>query len=119
MKGNIMSAKSFKESLRDLECEFNRQSSEIDALRTRLQNYRKDDEIQQLKAEIQNIRKLNLLNMTLAERDAVDTFVSIHLHKCQSPSFSYELSGTSIATAITIRCPICGEEKDVTDYEAW
>ena len=114
-----MSIKNFKESLRDLECEYDRQSSEIDALRTRLQNYRKDNEIQQLEAEIQAIRKLSLLNMTLAERDAVDTFVSIHLRKCHSPSFSYELSGTSIATAITVRCPMCGEEKDVTDYEAW
>lgn len=114
-----MSNSSFKELLSALELEYNRQSSTLNDLRNRLQSFRKDEEIQRLEEEIQRIRKLSLLNMTSAERDAVDTFVSIHLRKCQSPSFSYELSGTSIATAITVRCPICGEEKDVTDYEAW
>lgn len=114
-----MSNSSFKELLSALNLEYNRQSSALNDLRNRLQSFRKDEEIQRLEEEIQRIRKLSLLNMTSAERDAVVTFVSIHLRKCQSPSFSHELSGTSIATAIIVRCPICGEEKDVTDYEAW
>lgn len=38
---------------------------------------------------------------------------------CRTHKYLYELTGTGIGTAITIKCPVCGEEKDITDYDCW
>ena len=43
-----------------------------------------------------------------------------HYKSCKNGSkYLYELTGTGIGTAITIKCPVCGEEKNITDYDCW
>ena len=32
---------------------------------------------------------------------------------------SYEFTPTSIGDAISIRCFVCGEEENITDYNSW
>lgn len=36
---------------------------------------------------------------------------------CRLPS--YVMTPTGIGVAVKVRCPICNEEKDVTDYSVW
>lgn len=31
----------------------------------------------------------------------------------------YELTPTSIGTAVAVKCSICGAELDITDYDSW
>jgi len=33
--------------------------------------------------------------------------------------YLFDLIGTGIGTAITAICPICGEAKDITDFNSW
>lgn len=43
-----------------------------------------------------------------------------HWKSCNNPSnFIYDLTGTGIGTVIKIKCPVCGEEQDITDYDCW
>ena len=54
-------------------------------------------------------------------RKAVEkAFKDSHYESCKNGGkYLYELTGTGIGTAITIKCPVCGEEKNITDYDCW
>ena len=54
------------------------------------------------------------------EKKAERAFRDSHYKSCKNGSkYLYELTGTGIGTAITIKCPVCGEEKNITDYDCW
>ena len=59
------------------------------------------------------------------ELDAYNKFVNEHLiereeHKCNGGRVPYVIPNhTGIGTIFKVKCPICGEEKDITDSEAW
>jgi rubrerythrin len=59
------------------------------------------------------------------ELDAYNKFVNEHLiereeHKCNGGRVPYIIPNhTGIGTIFKVKCPICGEEKDITDSEAW
>lgn len=33
--------------------------------------------------------------------------------------YIFDLTGTGIGVAIKVTCPVCGETKDITDFDSW
>ena len=92
----------------------------------RLAEFNKDDEIAELREQLTRTRKYSLMNMSDKEYEAAKAFREKHwqMHnggqsKGVANTYQYELTGTVIGTCIKIRCPICGEEKDITDIDSW
>ena len=106
--------------LYDSEVEDNRK------MRDRLANWRKDDDIQKLEKELHHCRRNALVVMSdkeyMADRDFRDKHYKMHNNeksKRACNTYVYTLSGTGIGTCITVKCPICGEEEDITDIDSW
>lgn len=59
------------------------------------------------------------------EKDAYLNFQERHMHeratsRAQSGKCPYLIpTGTGIGTILHVKCPICGEEEDITDMEVW
>ena len=59
------------------------------------------------------------------EKEAYETFEREHIHdrmtsKTHGGLVPYLIpEGTGIGTLLRVKCPICGEEKDITDIGAW
>jgi len=34
-------------------------------------------------------------------------------------TYIYTLTGTGIGACIKVKCPVCGEEEDITDISSW
>lgn len=117
--------KSFKELLQDLEQSYNRVYNENVELRQRLREYNKDKEIQKLQDQIKYMQSHSLCHLSDLEKERIYNFTNKHyeLHKdgkkLTGSTYQYTLSGTGIGTIIEIKCPICGEEEDVTDTSNW
>lgn len=95
-------------------------------LREQLDMFNQNEEIQKYKNIAADIQKKSLMNMSDKEYEADKEFRSRHWemhnggkHKFVGNTYWYELSGTGIGTYIKIKCPICGEEKDITDIDSW
>lgn len=83
----------------------------------------------QLKKEIETLKeRLSLCVTELAskkELDAYNAFVDEH-QRCRSFSKHFQCQipyviqyGAGVGMISKVKCPICGEEKDITDTEAW
>lgn len=74
---------------------------------------------------VKDIRKRSLLVMTEKEAESEIRFRDEHAHfrgtkmSLFHSTFQYEITGTGIGTILKIRCPQCGQEQDITDYDAW
>lgn len=85
-----------------------------------LHEFRKDKEIVKLENEIENIRNHSLQVLTDKEKERIKEFRNRHYNKCNNGgTYWFQLTGTGIGTAITIKCDMCGEEEDITDTESW
>lgn len=92
----------------------------IDRLNTKLREYSKDEEVAKLSNKVEAYRKHSLLMLSPLELEAIQKFKSTHYESCKNGSkFEYTLIGTGIGTGIVIKCPACGESKDVTDSASW
>lgn len=97
-----------------------------ESLKNEIAVFNKDDKIQELTKELKHTLRNSLMNMSDKEYEADRQFRTRHwaMHnggksKCDGNTYWYELSGTGIGTCIKIKCPICGEEKDITDIDSW
>lgn len=97
-----------------------------ESLKNEIAVFNKDDKIQELTKELKHTLRNSLMNMSDKEYEADRQFRTRHwaMHnggksKCDGNTYWYELSGTGIGTCIKIKCPICGEEKDITDIGSW
>lgn len=112
--------KKFDDILQELKNEYGSVCQEVCRLREKLKSWNKDEEIEAARAEASSIRDHSLLVLTDAELDSLKKFRSKHYHSCGNGStYQYELVGTGIGTAIRVRCPKCGEEEDITDYDSF
>lgn len=94
--------------------------SDNESLKSRVCEFNKDNEIKAKDAELQSVYDHALCVMSDKESNARREFVEQHYKTCgNSGTFIYELSGTGIGTVIKIKCPICSEEKDITDIDSW
>ena len=58
------------------------------------------------------------------ESEEAKKFMKEHYSSCNQPTtigglFSYIITPTSIGYSISVRCNVCGETLDVTDYGSW
>ena len=73
-----------------------------------------------LESEIKDIRRRSLLIMLDAECGANKRFLEHHHKKCGNGNiFQYELHGTGVGIVIRVKCPVCGEQEDITDTDNW
>lgn len=115
-----MTNKKFDDILQDLKDEYGAVCQDLRMIREKLISWNKDEEIKAAREEASSIRKHSLLILTDAELYSLKKFRSKHYHSCGNGStYQYELVGTGIGTAIRVRCPKCGEEEDVTDYDSF
>lgn len=89
-------------------------------LREQLSNFNKDEELEKLQKEYKDYRKHVLIDFSDVELKRYRDFRDKHYKKCNNGNrYIYTLTGCGIGTAIEIKCPICGEEEDITDVESW
>lgn len=82
----------------------------------RLQNYNKETEIAIRNGKIEYLRTHALEILTDSEMIADKDFRHDHYERCgNGDTFEYTLTGTGLGSIIKIRCPKCGECKDITD----
>lgn len=96
--------------------------TKLEHCQKQLTEFSAQDEIKKANEYAESIREHSLFTMSAKEAEAIKEFKAKHF-SCQSDrlstSYEYVLTGTGIGTAISIRCPVCGEEKNVTDYDMW
>ncbi len=110
----------FDKSLENLREEYNRVKTQNEFLREQVKSWNKDKEIQKAKLETEEERKLSLYRMTESEMEARKKFIDEHHKRCgNSGSFLYGIEHCGIGASLSIKCPVCGEEKDITDYSVW
>ena len=90
------------------------------SLRKKIAEWNKDEEIRKAVELAEYNRVHSLCQMSDNELKAEKAFKDSHYKSCRNGGrYLYELTGTGIGTAITIKCPVCGEEKNITDYDCW
>lgn len=112
--------KDFDKLISDLRSEYNRIKDENAKLRTMVSEWNKDEEIQKARKSVEYYRGHSLHELSDKEARRIAEFRKTHYESCRNAStFVFELAGSGIGEAISIRCPICGVEENVTDYDSW
>lgn len=120
MSTNYPIKQDMEKLLGSVQAEYDRQVSAAEYFRKKCEEFNKDDEIKQLETRLDEMRRLSLHVMNDEEYVSNAEFRAAHYMKCRNGStFCYTLSGTGIGTAISVKCPVCGEEKDITDFGNW
>ena len=117
---NLLGSKAFDECLETIKKEYKSVCDSRDSFREQLRSWNKDDEIQAARKQAEEYRRLSLCQCSEKEIERMAKFRSRHYQSCKNAGcYQYELTGTGIGTVIKIKCPQCGVEEDVTDYERW
>ncbi len=91
-----------------------------ESLRKKVAEWNKDEEIRKAVELAEYNRTPPYARYQITRRKQKRAFRDSHYKSCKNGSkYLYELTGTGIGTAITIKCPGCGEEKNITDYDCW
>lgn len=78
------------------------------------------EEINRLHRVNENLSNHALFIFSDKERKNNDMFRNFHYLSCNNGNrYQYELIGTGVGPVIKIRCPFCGQEQDITDYDNW
>lgn len=118
-------SRDFDEILEEAKGQHRHLEEQYERLRKEYEKYSKEAEIRRLTEQCNDIRRRALVVLSQNERDAIEGFKKIHYErhaphtKASGSTYIYTLTGTGIGTAISIKCPECGEEKDVTDFSNW
>ncbi len=70
--------------------------------------------------ENKEILESSIIPLTETEREtkAVKDFMAKHYKSCNNPDkYIYEVTGTGLGACTTIKCPVCGKSKDITDED--
>ena len=119
----FLRGKDIKETLKELE-------DLIDILQEDKEDYRqaylevkdekfKDEELKRLKEELEFYKRNSLVTLSDTQKKRADEFIHEHYKKCDTGhrSFVYTVTPTNVITVVELRCPICGEIIDVSDYD--
>lgn len=110
----------FKGLLKDVQDEYDFLVEINESLQNKIAKWNKDEEIRRAVEMAAYSRAHSLYQMSDNEQKAERAFRDSHYKSCKNGGkYLYELDGTGIGTAITIKCPVCGEEKDITDHDCW
>ena len=77
------------------------------------------DYIDLLKKEIERLWNNSIYVCVGNEKEMYNEFKTKHYKSCGTSNTIIELTPTGIGTAIKVKCPICGEEVDITDTNCW
>ena len=79
----------------------------------------KDEVVERLNKELERYRNNSLQVLSDEEMSQFREFKHSHYKNCGTSDVWVLLSPTGIGTAITLKCPKCGEEVDITDINHW
>ena len=111
-----------REILARLQERFDSLEKENQSLRKQLASYNQEKEIKGREEVIKDLRTRALHIMSDKEWKDYNEFREKHykMFGCKNANhYLFDLTGTGIGTAITVVCPICGEAKDITDFNSW
>lgn len=122
-EGNIITfddpEKNIQQSLNSIKQAANYLMRDNKALRATLNKYNKDVAIKAKDDEIRSIYQRSIAVLSPVEYEHAKTFREKHYQSCKNNRYIYDLEGTGIGTIVKIKCPVCGEEKDITDLDSW
>ena len=118
----VFRGKDIKDTLKELE-------TQIDILQEDKEDCRKaylkikdekfkDEELKRLKEELDFYKRNSLVVLSDEQRERAKEFQHEHYKKCETRhrSFVYTVTPTNVITIVELRCPICGEIIDVSNY---
>lgn len=119
----VLRGKNIKDSLKELQ-------ALIELLEEDKEDYRKaylkvkdekfkDNELKRLKEELDFYKRNSLVVLTDKQKKRAEEFIHEHYKKCDTGhrSFVYTVTPTNVITAVELRCPVCGEIIDVSNYD--
>lgn len=124
-KKAVLRGKNIKDSLKELQ-------ALIELLEEDKEDYRKaylevkdekfkDDELKRLKEELDFYKRNSLVVLTDKQKKRAEEFIHEHYKKCDTghKSFVYTVTPTNVITIVELRCPVCREIIDVSNYDEW
>ena len=90
-----------------------------EAYAKRLREYNKDEKIVELEREIERLWDNSIYVCIGKEKELYDEFKKDHYKSCGTSDIIITLSPIGIGTVIKVKCPVCGEEEDITDINCW
>ena len=115
----------FNDAVDALKQSYNYMVETVEATRETLEKFSKDKEIKAARDKAAYYRDNSLIILSNTERQRINSFKMEHYEKCSQHkknagnTYIYTITATGIGSIIKIKCPICGEEIDVTDTEGW
>ena len=114
---------------KDIKATLNELEDLIDILQEDKEDYRqaylevkdekfKDEEVKRLKEELEFYKRNSLVTLSDEQRERANEFQHEHYKKCETGhrSFVYTVTPTNVITIVELRCPVCGEIIDVSNY---
>ena len=118
----VLRGKDIKDTLKELE-------NQIDILQEDKEDYKqaylevkdekfKDEEVKRLKEELEFYKRNSLVTLSDKQKERANEFIHEHYKKCETGhrSFVYTVTPTNVITIVELRCPVCGEIIDVSNY---
>lgn len=103
--------------------EYESAQAQIRYLRHQNETFNAQEEVRKANERADRIQRMSLHVLSDDEMASAKLFRDKHYGLCQrgrmSTTFEYVLTGTGIGTAIEIRCPVCGQAENITDYSNW
>lgn len=110
----------FEKMIESIRQEYNHIKVQNANLRRQLAEWDKDEEIQKANELASYYRRHSLHELSEKEAGRVAEFRKKHYASCHNAgTYRFELTGTGIAEAISVECPVCGTKEDVSDYDVW
>lgn len=89
-------------------------------LKSIIKHYDRHKKIRDKEKEIQSIKMRSIKILTQKEYELDAEFRERHYQSCNNGGhYAYDIQGTGIGVMVKVKCPICGEEKDITDITDW
>ena len=121
-KKAVLRGKDIKKTLKELE-------TQIEILQEDKEDYRqsylkvkdekfKDEELTRLREELDFYKRNSLVTLSKTQKERANEFMHEHYKKCDTghKSFVYTVTPTNVITVVELRCPVCGEIIDLSNY---
>ena len=119
----VLRGKDIKDSLKELESQINMLQDDKEYYRRLYVEVRdekfKDEEVKRLKEELDFYKRNNLVTLSDEQMKRAKEFQHEHYEKCDTGhrSFVYTVTPTNVITIVELRCPVCREIIDVSNYD--
>lgn len=119
----VLRGKDIKDTLKELEALINLLQEDKEDYRQAYLEVKdekfKDEELTRLREELEFYKRNSLVTLSDVQKKRADEFIHEHYKKCDAGhrSFVYTVTPTNVITVVELRCPVCGEIIDVSDYD--